>query len=113
MARAGSRFFRVIVRRNLVCEIRPIAEAEAHCTEDDPLVVSSLLAQNNLKNGCLDGVYDFASFEAARHFATLCADFLQKLCDKSLEAMNRLERPEDGPWHNPFIPTPPSDEERG
>jgi hypothetical protein len=109
MAAVGLRFFRVVVRRNLVCEIRPIDAAEARCSEDDPLAVSTQLAQNNRNNGCLDGEYDFASFDAARHFATLCAEYLKSFCEKSVEAMNRLDRPEDGAWHNPFIPQPPSD----
>jgi len=108
MAAAGTRFFRVTVRRNLVCEISPIAAAEARCGDDDPLAVSTQLAQNNRNNGCLDGEYDFASFEAARHFATLCAGYMQSFCEKSVEAMNRLDAPVDGTWHNPFIPRPPA-----
>jgi hypothetical protein len=108
MMTAGSRFFRVVVRRNLVCEIRSIDASEARCSEDDPLIVSTQLAQNNRNNGCLDGEYDFASFEAARHFATLCAGYLQSFCEKSVEAMNRLDRPEGGTWFNPYIPQPPS-----
>ena len=107
MAAFGQTFFRVMVRRNLVTEIRPIEPAEANCQEDDPLAVSTQLAQNNRANGCLDGEYDFATFEAARHFATLCADYLKSFCDKSVDALNRLERP-DEPWHNPFVPRPPS-----
>ncbi len=69
---------------------------------------SFAVAQNNRNNGCLDGEYDFDSFEAARHFATLCAGYIQNFCEKSVEAMNRLDRPEGGSWDNPFIPQPPS-----
>ena len=105
---AGSRFFRVVVRQNLVCEIRSIDATESRCREDDPLIVSTQLAQNNRHNGCLDGEYDFASFEAARHFATLCTGYIQSFCEKSVETMNRLDRPEGGAWYNPFIPQPPS-----
>lgn len=106
MAPVEPHFYRVVVRRNLVSEIRPITAAEATCREDDPLAVSSQLAQNNRENGCLDGDYDFASFDAARHFATLCADYLKSFCEKSNETLNRLGRL-DAPWHNPFIPKPP------
>ena len=106
MAGFGETFFRVVVRRNLVYEIRPIPPDEASCSEDDPLEVSTQLAQNNRNNGCLDGEYDFATFEAARHFATLCADYLKSFCEKSVEVMNSLDRP-DETWHNPFVPRPP------
>lgn len=108
----GSRFFRVVVRRNLVCEIRPIDAAEARCSEDDPLAVSTQLAQNNRNNGCLDGEYDFATFEAARYFATLCADYLKSFCEKSVEAMNRLDQTEANAWFNPFVPPSRSDAQR-
>lgn len=109
MSAVGAKFYRVVVHRNLVCKIHAIEAHETDCTEDDPLQVSTQLAQNNRANGCLDGSYDFATFEAALHFATLCTEYLKSFCEKSVEAMNRLERPEDEPWHNPFIPRPLSD----
>ena len=104
---ASASYYRVVVERNLVCRICPIDPASARCREDDPLAVSTQLAQNNRNNGCLDGEYDFETFEAARHFAALCADYLKSFCDRSIEAINRLERPSEGAWHNPFIPQPP------
>ena len=109
MDTTGRRFYRVIVERNLVAEIRPISAAESTCSEDDPLQSSTELAQNNRNNGCLDGEYDFASFDAARHFATLCADYLKSFCEKSVEALNRLDPPAEEAWNNPYIPKQTTD----
>lgn len=96
--------YRVAVRRNLVAEIREIEARRSGEIHTDPLAVSSQLAQANLDNGCLDGDYDFAEFETARHFAALCSGYLQRLCERSIESLNTLDPPPDGVWRNPFIP---------
>ena len=112
MAAGGRSFYRVVVERNLVCEIRAIDAREADCTEDDPLRVSVQLAQNNQTKGCLDGTYDFASFDAARHFATLCAGYLKSFCEKSVEALDRMDGLDGESWLNPYVPKPPIDEQQ-
>ena len=108
MTNIDQKCYRVVVLRNLVCEIRPIPVDVAQSGEDDPLAISMLLAHNNRVNGCLDGEYDFTSFDVARHFATLCADYVKNCCERSIDAMNGLDRLVDSTWRNPFIPTPTS-----
>lgn len=100
------RAYRVSVRQNLVTAIEPIARSEAHglAEDDDPLAVSSRLAQNNLENGCLDGDYDFVSFEAARHFAMLCLEYLKKLCEKSVTSVAGVDSNGERVWRNACIP---------
>lgn len=101
---AASVCYRVVVRHNLVFEIQSVNSTDSGKIEDDPLEVSTQLARNNQVNGRLDGEYDFETFEAARYFATLCTEFLEKLCQRSSQALEELERPKSGPWKNPFIP---------
>lgn len=98
--------YRVSVRQNLVTAIAPIARSEAHglTADDDPLAVSSRLAQNNLENGCLDGDYDFVSFEAARQFAMLCLEYLKKLCEKSVTSVAGADGVGERAWRNACIP---------
>lgn len=101
-----SEAYRVSVRQNLVTAIEPIARGEANdlAGDDDPLAVSSRLAENNLKNGRLDGDYDFVSFEAARHFAMLCLEYLKKLCEKSATSVAAVDANGERIWRNECIP---------
>ena len=100
------RGFRVEVRGNMVTQIRSLADDElAKATLiDDPLEASTRLAQNNMVNGCLDGDYDFNAFTTARYFATLCLEFMQKLCEKSLNSINESASDRDTAWRNQHIP---------
>ena len=97
--------YRVCVRSNLVTKIHTITASESTMTEDDPLAVSTQLAQNNRTNGRLDGDYDFATFEAARYFAQLCAEFMQAACARTLDVVAKAERPQSEAWTNPVIPS--------
>lgn len=93
--------WRVEVRRNMVVAIRHVADGTPIA---DPLAISTLLAQNNLAHGCLDGDYDLDSFEAARHFAGLCIGFLKNLCERSLDAIPDVGKDGEIEWINPFVP---------
>jgi|GEM_PF-1993451 len=103
-AEEASVCYRVVVRHNLVFEIQSVSSSESAGIEDDPLEVSTQLARNNQVNGRLDGEYDFETFEAARYFAKLCTEFLEKLCERSAQALDKLERSDGAAWKNPFIP---------
>ena len=92
--------YRVIVRQNVVREIRRIEGEDPPA--DDPLAVSTLLARNNRANGCLDGDYDLPDAEAARHFAALSLGFLKNLCERAMERIADADT-ESG-WQNPFTP---------
>lgn len=99
--------YRVEVRHNIVVAIRRSAEgADEALASDDPLAVSTLLAQNNLANGCLDGDYYFVSFYAAQRFSELCLDYVKNLCERSVDAVTKA--PSDGAqdWRNHLVPTP-------
>lgn len=104
--------YRIEVRRNIVTRItaaRP-EEAPDGIDIDDPLAVSTQLADNNKANGCFDGDYYLSTFSAARHFAGLCLGFQKALCEKSFESVERAG--EDGVqgWVNPFVPGEGGDE---
>lgn len=102
-------FFRVMIRQNLVTEIRRMAPGDDPGAEpsDDQLAVSSRLAQNNLANGCLDGDYDLASFESARQFAALCLGFLKNLCETSLDSVAEAGKEGEESWRNPLVASVP------
>ena len=83
--------YRVIVTDNLVCtldRVEPSAEIE---TARDELDVSTRLSRNNLETGRLDGRYYFDDPEQARQFAILCLDFVKRLAERSIEAMERSD----------------------
>lgn len=99
--------FRVVVRHNMVTEIRPLSEgSEESSSPVDPLAISTLLASNNQRNGCLDGEYDLTDFETARHFAALCLGYQKNLCEKSLEAVARAGADGADSWKNRYVPGP-------
>lgn len=93
--------YRVVVRRNLVVRIEPTGRA---APEADPLAVSTRLAENNRANGCIDGDYELASFEEARHFAALCLGYIKNLCEKSLDAIADAGADGAEEWENRFLP---------
>lgn len=96
--------WRVSVRRNIVAGIARIETAGAPPAGDDPLAASTRLAQNNRHNGCLDGDYDFATSENARHFAALCAGYVKNLCEKTIENLSDVGSDDLARWDNPFSP---------
>ena len=93
--------YRVVVRRNLVVRIEPTGAA---APEVDPLAVSTRLAENNQANGCIDGDYELASFEEARHFAALCLGFVKNLCENALDAIADAGTGGAETWENRFLP---------
>ncbi len=95
--------WRVTVRGNLVVAVANVA-ADGPMPEDDPLDVSTMLARNNQENGCLDGDYDFASPETARHFAALCAGYMKNLSEKTIESLNETGSLDGQGWRNPLVP---------
>ncbi len=99
MALAGPKLYRVVVRNNMVREIEALPYRDDIEIPNSPLEVSSQLAQNNLKNGCLDGDYYFDDSESARQFAILSLDFMKRMVEKSLDAVYGAAISPDG-WTN-------------
>lgn len=99
--------FKVQVRSNTVLSITGVASDEVAPGLDinNPLAVSTELADNNKKNGNLDGDYFLGTFIDARDFACLCIGFQQALCDKSLESVQNAGSDGSQSWVNRFVPT--------
>ncbi len=98
--------FKVQVRSNMVISITGVAGDEVTTDVDinNPLAVSTLLADNNKKNGNLDGDYFLGAFIDARDFACLCIGFQQALCDKSIESVQNAGSDGSQSWVNRFVP---------
>jgi hypothetical protein len=98
--------FKVQVRSNMVLSITGVASDEVAPGLDinNPLAVSTLLADNNKKNGNLDGDYFLGTFIDARDFACLCISFQQALCEKSLESVQNAGTDGTQTWTNRFVP---------
>jgi len=99
--------FKVQVRSNTVMSITGVASDEVTPGLDinNPLAVSTLLADNNKKNGNIDDDYFLGTFIDARDFACLCIGFQQALCDKSLESVQNAGSDGSQSWVNRFVPT--------
>lgn len=95
--------WRVTVRGNLVIAVLPV-EVPGPLPPDDPLEVSTILARNNRANGSLDGDYDFAAPETARHFAALCAGYMKNLAERTIEGLSDCGDFETQGWRNPSVP---------
>ena len=85
-------YYRVVVRHNLVEAVR----RQKNLGENQTLLVTNLdagaeLSRNNQQNACIDGDYWFDDFEQAKAFASICMDFVNKVLEKRLDAIDRLE----------------------
>lgn len=98
--------FKVRVRSNMVMSITGVAGDQVTPGVDinNPLAVSTLLADNNKKNGNLDGDYFLGTFIDARDFACLCIGFQQALCEKSLASAEQAGSDGSQSWVNRFVP---------
>lgn len=104
VAVAARVIWQVVVLRNVVTELRPVETADPGRTGDDPLAAATRLSRNNQANGCLDGCYEFATSEEARHFAALCAGFMKNLSERTMADLASARGIETGGWRNPFLP---------
>jgi hypothetical protein len=55
------------------------------------LEVSTELASNNQRNQCIDGVYRFDDAEQARSFSVLALDFINRIIQRRLQAIQSLD----------------------
>lgn len=98
--------FRVSVRHNFVCQVGPAHDASAVDTPRTKLDVATQLASSHRARGCIDGDYYFADSATARHFAFLCQDFIKKLVERTVTALEEARfMPDDLPWRNSLIPS--------
>jgi hypothetical protein len=83
--------FEVTIRHNMVQSIRRIARPEKMRACGTPLEVSTRLARNHQRNGCLDDRYLLADAEQARSFAVLALDFVKRLLERRLGEIEALD----------------------
>ena len=87
----GDTVFEVVVRHNAVHAIRRVPRApDLHIPESN-LEVTSELARNHQRNGCIDGCYRFDEPERARSFAVLALDFVKRILEKRIEQIEALD----------------------
>ena len=87
----GDTVFEVVVRYNTVQAIRRVPRAlDMHVPESN-LEVTSELARNHQRHGCIDGCYLFGDPERARSFAVLALDFVKRMLEKRIEQIEALD----------------------
>ena len=83
--------FEVVVRHNAVQAIRRVPRTPDMHVPESNLEVTSELARNHRRNGCIDGCYRFDEFERARSFAVLALDFVKRMLEKCIEQIEALD----------------------
>ncbi len=100
-----NRAFLVLVRHNLVCEVRLVEDASGIEIPATKLDVSAQLAASHRAQGCIDGDYYFENSATARRFAFLCQDFIRKLVERTVTELEETRfMPDDYLWRNSLIP---------
>ena len=87
----GDTVFEVVVRHNAVEAIRRVPRAPDMRVPASNLEVTSDLARNHQRHGCIDGCYRFGEFERARSFAVLALDFVKRMLEKRIEQIEALD----------------------
>ena len=83
--------FEVVVRYNAVQAIRRVPRAPDMHIPESNLEVTSELARNHQRHGCIDGCYRFDDPERARSFAVLALDFVKRMLEKRIEQIEALD----------------------
>ena len=83
--------FEVVVRHNTVQAIRRVPRASGMHVPESNLEVTSELARNHQRHGCIDGCYRFDEPERARSFAVLALDFVKRMLEKRIEQIEALD----------------------
>ena len=83
--------FEVIVRHNAVQAIRRVPRTPGMHVPASNLEVTSELARNHQRQGCIDGRYRFDDPERARSFAVLALDFVKRMLEKRIEQIESLD----------------------
>ena len=87
----GDDVFEVIVRHNTVQTIRRVPRVPDMHVPESNLEVTSELARNHQRHGCIDGCYRFDEPERARSFAVLALDFVKRMLEKRIELIEALD----------------------
>ena len=87
----GDTVFEVVVRHNAVLAIRRVPRAPDMHVPESNLEVTSELARNHQRHGCIDGCYRFGDPERARSFAVLALDFIKRMLERRIEQIEALD----------------------
>ena len=87
----GDTVFEVVVRHNAVQAIRRVPHEPGMHVPASNLEVTSELARNHQRHGCIDGCYRFSEPERARSFAVLALDFVKRMLEKRIEEIEALD----------------------
>ena len=87
----GNMVFEVVVRHNAVLAIRRVPRKPNMHVPASNLEVTSELARNHQRHGCIDGCYRLDEFERARSFAVLALDFVKRMLEKRIEEIESLD----------------------
>ena len=87
----GDTVFEVVVRHNTVQAIRRVPRAPGMHVPESNLEVTSELARNHQRHGCIDGSYRFDEPERARSFAVLALDFVKRMLEQRIEQIEALD----------------------
>ena len=85
------RVFEVIVRHNAVQAIRRVSRTPDMHVPGSNLEITSELARNHQRHGCIDGCYRFDEPERARSFAVLALDFVKRMLEQRIEQIEALD----------------------
>ena len=88
----GDTVFEVVVRHNAVQAIRRVPRAQDMHIPESNLEVTSELARNHQRHGCIDGCYWFDQPERARSFAVLALDFVKRMLESVSSRLKRWTR---------------------
>ena len=83
--------FEVVVRHNAVQAIRRVRRMPDMRVPGSNLEITSDLARNHRRHGCIDGCYRFEEPERARSFAVLALDFVKRMLEKRIEQIEALD----------------------
>lgn len=87
--------FEVFVLHNTVQAISRVPRTPDMLVPESNLEVTSELARNHQRNGCIDGIYRFDEPERARSFAVLALDFVKRMLENRIEQIESLDTGEE------------------
>ena len=87
----GDAVFEVVVHHNAVQAIRSVPRTPDMHVPASNLEVTSDLARNHRRHGCIDGCYRFDEPERARSFAVLALDFVKRMLEQRIEQIEALD----------------------
>ena len=83
--------YEIHILHNVVVSIRRVEAPPDQPVPETPLDVSARLAANHRLRGCTDGRYLVTDPEHARTFAVLALDFVKRVIERRISAIESLD----------------------